>query len=217
MGARALGCLRGAPAGVGVKIYPMTPFATDLNLGAAYNEAMALVPDNAWVCFLDHDMALTTKRWYRQLEEAIAFRPDAGAFTAVTNRIAAPWQQAGEADNHDMAYHYRFGEERARRRTLLDITCTKGFGGVLMCLSKAAWKEVGGFVDGLLCVDHQMFFALRRAGRRIYLLENLYVYHRRRAFEGGELPTNTPRAKNCPCRGPEEMPTERLTLPEYIR
>lgn len=194
-------------------LIPMMPFASDRNLGRAYNDAMALVPDDAWVVLLDHDMMLTTREWYRQLEEAIAFKPDAGAFTAVTNRCAAPWQQAGHRNNHDVAHHRRFGAERLKMRTLLDITDTKGFAGVLMCLSKAAWREVGGFVDGLLCVDHQMFFALRRSGRRIYLMESLYVYHWRRAF-GDELPEDTPRAADCPCRGPETMPHVRIRLPE---
>lgn len=195
-----------------MRIVLMMPFASDMNLGRAYNEAMALLPDDAWAAFLDHDAMLTTREWYRQLEEAVAFKPAAGAFAAVTNRIAAPWQQVGNRGEHNIVEHRRFGAERLKVRTLLDITETKGFGGVLFCLSKAAWREVGGFVDGLLCVDHQMHFALRAAGRRNYLIEGLYLYHWRRAF-GDELPDDTPRAVNCPCRGAEPMPTVRYQLP----
>lgn len=196
-------------------VYPMTPYALDQNLGAKFNEAMALVPDGAWVCFIDHDVLITTRDWYRQLVEAITFKPDAGALVAITNRIAAPWQKAAEADaeNHDIGYHTAIGLERQKVRTLLDITATRGFGGVLFAVSKAVWAEVGGFADGLLCVDHSLHFKIQRAGRRrIYLHEGIYVYHRRRAFVG-ELPRDTPRAKGCPCRGPEPMPTERVTLP----
>ena len=36
-------------------LYPMVPFALDGNLGRAYNEAVALLPDDAWAVFLDHD------------------------------------------------------------------------------------------------------------------------------------------------------------------
>jgi GT2 family glycosyltransferase len=195
-------------------IYTMTPFATDRNLGQAYNRAMEVLPDDAWACFLDHDMAFTTREWYGQLEEAITFMPEAGAFVAITNRIAAAWQRAQESDvdNHDMAYHRAIGRNRLAQRTLLDITTTQGFGGVLFCLSKSAWRKAGGFVDGLFCVDHQMHFALRRAGFRVYLLESLYVYHWRRA-NGDELPRDTPRAANCPCRGPEGPPKHRISLP----
>lgn len=196
-----------------VPLFPMTPYAEDRNLGASYNRAMELLPDDGWACFIDHDAMLTTREWYRQLQEAIAFQPQAGAIVAMANRIGPPWQQVGKRDNHDIAYHRQYGQQRLRSRTLLDITHTKGFGGVLFCVSKTAWREVGGFVDGLLCVDHQMHFALRRAGRTIWLLESLYLYHWRRAY-GDELPNDTPRAAHCPCRGDELMPSRRIPLPE---
>lgn len=200
----------------GVVILAMTPFALDRNLGRAYNEAMAVLPDGGWSIFTDHDAIVgLTRDWFRLFAEAIAFRPDAGAIVAVTNRIDAAWQRADEADreNHDIGYHTRIALARATRRTLLDITDTKGFGGVCFAVSKAAWAESGGFADGLLCVDHSLHFRLQRCGRRVYLHEGIYVYHRRRAFIG-PLPEDTPRAADCPCRGLEQMPTKRLTLPD---
>lgn len=198
-------------------VLTMVPYALDRNLGRAYNEAMALLPDDGWAVFLDHDAMFTTREWYRQIEEAITFKPDAGAFVAVTNRIDAVWQRAAEADpeNHDIGYHTAIGLARVHKRTLLDITDTKGFGGVCVAVSKQAWKRAGGFADGLLCVDHSLHFGLQRVGRRVYLLESLYVYHRRRAFVG-PLPDDTPRARQCLCRGPERMPTVRIPIPERV-
>jgi GT2 family glycosyltransferase len=211
-------------------IYTGIPFALDMNLGAAYNDFMRLLPEDAWAVFLDHDAAWTTRAWFRQLHEAIAFKPDAGAIVAVSNRIGPPWQQAAASpelqtrlfgrivapdwrEHHNMANHRRFGAERMKTsRTLLDVTDTKGFGGVAFAVSRAAWARVGGFVDGMLCVDHGLHFALKRAGLRIYALESLYVYHWRRAF-GDELPKDTPRAADCPCRGPEIVPRTRIALP----
>lgn len=195
-------------------ILPMMPYALDRNLGKAYNEAMALLPDQAWAVMIDHDCMPTTRDWYRQIADAVRFKPDAGAIVAITNRIAAPWQKAPGVDeeNHDIGYHTKVGLERLRVRTLLDISGTKGFGGVMFAVSRASWAAAGGFADGLLCVDHSLHFRLQAVGRRVYLHEGLYVYHRRRAFVG-ELPRDTPRAVGCPCRGPETMPTERVTLP----
>jgi hypothetical protein len=190
----------------------MTPFDVEMHVGRAYNEAMQHLPADAWACFLDHDVALTTREWYRQLQEAIVAFPE-GSFTAVTNRIACSWQRAHETspDNHDMRYHRQAGRVRLGNRHLLDVTDTMGWGGVLMCLSKRSWERAGGFVDrGLLCVDHQMHFALRDAGLRVYLLEGLYVYHWRRAF-GDELPADAPKVE-CRCRGPEKTPTVRHLL-----
>lgn len=161
--------------------------------------------------FLDHDAMPTTKHWHAQLVEAIAFRPDAGALVAVTNRIASPWQQCGDRASNDMAMHRKFGEARRAVRTLLDVTATKGFGGVLFALARDTWAELGGFADGFGCVDHSWHFKCQAAGRRVFVVEGLYVFHWRHY---GEPDTTSlfPKAPNCPCRGREEMPHERVTL-----
>jgi len=192
----------------------MTPYASDRNLGRAYNEAMDRLRADDWAVFIDHDAMNTTREWGRLIEEAIAFQPDAGAFVAVTNRIDATWQRARESnqDNHDIGYHTSIGTARLKKRTLLDITDTKGFGGVCFAVSRRSWLDAGGFANGLLCVDHSLHFGLQRAGRTVWLMENLYVYHRRRAFVG-KLPDDTPRVEDCPCRGPEPTPTRRIALP----
>lgn len=190
----------------------MTPFRADKNLGAAYNEALELLPDGAWAIFLDHDAMPTTPRWHSQFAEAIAFRPNAGAFVACTNRIASPWQRVGDPDSNDIAVHRRFGRERLKMRTLLDVTDTKGWGGVAFAVSKAAWGEVGGFAHGLGCVDHSLHFGLGRIGRRSYMIEGLYFYHWRH-FGEPDPTSSAPKAANCPCRGKEILPTERIALP----
>ena len=188
------------------------PFSPTMNLGAAYNEFMGLLPEGAWGALLDHDAVFTTRLWYGQLEEAIAFKPDAGLFVAVTNRIAPAWQQAGQSECHDMAVHRKFGAERAaKNRTLLDVTGTKGPGGVLMVLSKTAWRDVGGFPDGMACVDHAMAFAQRDAGRKVWLMEHVFLQHWRRA-NGDGPPKDIPRVASCPCRGLEIQPTVRVAL-----
>lgn len=194
-----------------MQIFTMTPFAKDRNLGGAYNECMALLPDGGWAAFLDHDAGFTTREWYGQICEAVAFQPRA-MFTAMTNRIASSWQRAAESDpnNHDMAYHRKLGAARLAKRTLLDATTTKGIGGVLMVISKEAWRDVGGFVPGMFCVDHNMHFAHAKAGRSVYVIESLYLYHWRRA--NGDTIVETPKAP-CECRGHEVSPTVRLALP----
>lgn len=200
-------------------ILPMMPYddTGQKNLGSAYNQAMARLWEDDWAILLDHDIIAGLNRdWVPIVQEAIRFRPDAGAFVAVTNRIDAAWQRAGETDpdNHDVLYHTEIAATRAvTHRTILDVTETKGFGGVAFALSKRTWQAMGGFAEGMLCVDHSMFFKLQRACRPVYLVENWYVYHRRRAGVG-PLPEDTPRVKGCPCRGREMMPTIRLPLPE---
>lgn len=188
------------------------PFRADKNLGAANNDFMSRLGDDEWACLIDHDAALTTPYWHEQLEEAIAFRPDAGCFTACTNRIISPWQRPpGAPSGDDIVAHRRFGESRRAARSLLDITCTKGFGGVLTLISKRAWKTAGGYADGFYCCDHSIFFRLKDLGYRIYMIEGLYVYHVR-ASSSKVPPLPAPKVPNCPCYGPERVPTDRDRL-----
>jgi hypothetical protein len=55
-----------------VPILAMMPFALDRNLGAAYNAAMKLLPDDGWAIFIDHDCMHTHARMVPAVQEAIA-------------------------------------------------------------------------------------------------------------------------------------------------
>jgi GT2 family glycosyltransferase len=194
-------------------IYTHVPYDLDANLGRAYNTFLSLLAPDDWAIFIDHDAMPTTGQWFRQFSECIAFLPHAGAFVAMTNRIARPWQRTGDPDSNDIAVHRRFGAERLRIRTLWDVTDTRGFGGVMFAVSKAAWQECGGFADGLGCVDHSLHHALRSVGRRIFMIEGLYVFHWRH-FGAADPTSSHPKAPNCPCLSIRETsPTTRIALP----
>lgn len=199
-----------------MKLVTMMPFSTEMNLGRAYNEAMELLGEEDWVVFLDHDAIWTTRRWNAQIREAIAAVPDAGIFTAVQSRGWQDWQRAPELDDcFDMRKVRRSGTARLAKRTLLDVTAASGIAGVVMAFSKKTWREVGGFVDGMYCVDHGFHFACARAGKRVYVIEGLLVFHWRRA-NGDAPPADAPRAKDCPCgeiRAHEVPPSKRIVLP----
>ena len=198
-------------------IHTMMPFALDMNLGRAYNEAMSRIGDDDWACFLDHDAIWTTREWYRQITKAVAFVPTAGLITAVASRGWQSWQCTDKKneDNHDMAFHRKVGLARLKIRILLDVTEASGVAGVVMVISKRAWRKVGGFVDGMYCVDHGMHFALADAGYRVYVHRGLYVYHWRRA-NGDAPPADAPVAKGCRCRvirKTEVPPSVRIKIP----
>jgi GT2 family glycosyltransferase len=199
-------------------IHTGIPFSTAMNLGAAYNAFMDRLAPDDWACLLDHDAIWTTREWYKQLEEVTRAVPDAGMVTALQSRGWQKWQIGApekHANNHDMAYHRTRGKELLGVRTLLDVTETSGIAGVVMLISKRSWEAVGGFADGMYCVDHAMHFALARAGRRVYVHEGVYVYHWRRA-NGDAPPREAPTVANCPCariRRTEKEPKTRIQLP----
>lgn len=194
-------------------IFPVMPFALDRNFGRACNETLAMLPAGSWAAIIDHDCMFTSPHWFAQMHEAIACKPDAGAFAVVTNRIASPWQKSteGVAAGDDIHAHRKIGEARRGVRTLLDITCTKGFGGVVTLVNRDAWAETAGYADGLFCIDHSIHFRLIEKGRRIYLIEGLYVYHLRAS--SSQRGPQVPKWLDCPCRGIEVQPRERVALP----
>ncbi len=158
------------------------------DLGRAYNEVMAMLPDGGWACLLDHDVMFTTRGWYDQLCQAVA-HDSQGTFVPYLSRGGARWQNIQRAfpdtepDGHDIRYHRELGTRLAQQNgtAYVDVT-TYGHqgGGALMLLSKANWQAVGGFPSGCLTTDHDMFARLRRAGRHIYLMSRVYLYHWKR-------------------------------------
>lgn len=191
----------------------MTPFRTDKNLGAAYNEAMRLLPEDGWALLMDHDMMFTTTRWHQQCLDAIAAEPT-GTFTAITNNIGSKWQRLDASACKTIEQHRELGRAVTENRDLLDVTATAGIGGVVILISRANWRKIGGFVDGMFCVDHQMHFALREQGLRVYLIEGLYVYHHRSSSSDrnfvGPVAVDKRTGRECHCRRhPETDPTVR--------
>jgi GT2 family glycosyltransferase len=164
----------------------ITAIAYDVerNLGRAYNGIMERLRPDDWAVFIDHDAMFTTRQWYPQLLAAIAGNPNAGLFAAVTNRIGRKSQIASGAPvGHDMREHFAFG---ARQRELhgsiaKDVTAESPISGVLMCMSRETWQQIGGFKDGFFGVDNRAHRDVARAGKRVYLLPGIYVYHWYRA------------------------------------
>lgn len=160
----------------------ITAIAYDVerNLGRAYNTVMERLLPGDWCCFLDHDAIWTTREWHRQLLAAIETRPDAGLFVAVTNRIGRKEQIApGCPAGHDMRDHFAFGErlKSEHEAATRDVTDGNLISGVVMCISHETWEAMGGFKPGFFGVDNEAHRAIRRIGKRVYLMPGLYVQH----------------------------------------
>lgn len=166
-------------------VYPsittVIPYADDRNFGRACNQVMSLLPEDGWGCVLDHDVMFTTPEWHRQLTAAVVARPDA-TFSAMTNRIKCPFQQAPGVNikNHDYAYHREYGQQLLTQEgdALYDMTASERTpAGFLMLMSKQAWRNAGQFPEGLHYLDRVMWLALREAGYPTLIIKGLYLYH----------------------------------------
>lgn len=160
------------------QIVTFIPYADDRYFGRACNECMAMLPEDGWGVILDHDAVFTTPEWHRQLTRAIHLYPE-GCFTGYSNRARRPFKAPGtNMTDNDMAFHRRLGAELLKNETIRDVTeGVRAPNGMLTVLSKRAWKEAGGFAEGLHYIDRIMWKSLKMTGRRIYLIEGLYLYH----------------------------------------
>ncbi len=170
-------------------IYHRTVWATDKNIGAAYNREMALLPsDDDYCCFLDGDAMFTTPFFGKQLEDIVRINSDCGLFTCMTNRVSCKWQLDDFVDwnTDDMVTHRRIGEAFcvARYEDVEDVTHKQLLSGVLMLIRKREWRSVGGFQNGMLGVDNAIHKAFKDNGLKVLLMRGFYVYHWYRGGDG---------------------------------
>lgn len=164
-----------------MKILTTNGFTRDGSYGAWLNEIMRSAPCE-WVAFMDHDIYLANRNWHRIIEESVAAAPDGGLFTCVTNRLGNPKQKIKiDRGSNDLKYHMQVAEDIEKRDPkLLDVTWDKRkISGVMMITSKSAWRDSGGFREkgGYIGVDNCYHGVVRAAGYKVYIINNLYVYH----------------------------------------
>lgn len=169
-------------------IYYTVPFDTAKNIGKYYNDFAKVVPDDAYICFIDADTIFTTPDYGQLIAEVVNKHPQVDAFTCYTNRIGCSWQIAPGSDweNDDMKYHREFGKNLKEQygTQCLDVTYNKCMSGHFMLIKKSTWKAMGGCSEfGMLGIDNEIHKKIRRIGGTIYLMQGLYVYH---WYRGGD-------------------------------
>lgn len=163
-------------------IYTHIPYAPKKmkNLGRAYNQFINLLQNEDVACFIDHDAMFTTPDWYDQIEHIVDKYPDGGMFTAKTNRIKNRRQlyKGVMSEWHDMKYHRRIGRllQQNHYDDVSEVEADSPVSGVVLVMKKKVWNEFH-FKDGFLGVDNEMCCRLIEAGRKVYIMEGVYVYH----------------------------------------
>jgi GT2 family glycosyltransferase len=164
-------------------IHVKTPFALDKNLGRAYNLAFKDVPENDWVCLIDHDVLFLTPNSIRIMYEYIKEFPDAGLFTCLTNRIhplaSDQLVHDGPSENTDIRF---WVEEAALLESIIPDHKVKEIdheiSGFLMLISKKVWNKIKFSETGkALGVDNDFSQRVLLSGRKILRMDKLLVWH----------------------------------------
>lgn len=152
----------------------------ETDLGAFYNNHMARVAIDDWVCFMDDDAMFSTAQWLEQLHEYIDLYPDAGLFTACTNRVYNHRQLVNNRIDysHDMRHHRKIGKRLAEKYDMRVEELSKDYAisGLLMLIKKRVWKNCK-FKSGFFGVDNKIHIDLLKQGYKVYLMKSVYVYH----------------------------------------
>jgi len=169
-------------------VHDIIPFAQDKNLGAAYNKAMALIPDGDWACFRDGDTMYLTADYGNILHEYATRFPKAGILTCLTNRISTLSQgqllNGTVSNDSDIKNHIKLAEEQ--KKLLYQVKpIERVISGFLMMVSKDTWNEVK-FVEDRKClvVDNLFSKHVMRSGRQILSMQGLYIWHTYRLITG---------------------------------
>ena len=178
-----------------ISIFENTPYRVDKNLIESYNSFMELLPDNGWAVFRDGDTLFLDSYYGQIIENAIKDNPDTDCFTCFTNRIACPKQTFMIYNGDDIVKHRqiakmlreKFGSncEDFSKPVIPNI-----MSGMVMILSKKAWKKIGGFKEykpnygNILGVDNRLHIDLFENGFKTKIIKGLYVYH---WYRGGKI------------------------------
>lgn len=169
-------------------IHIKIPYDQDKNLGRAYNYAFEGVGENDWVCLIDHDVLLLTPDAIRLMNEYTMSFPETGIFTCYTNRIHPLSEDQllnGQlSENYNMDFHMQLAYNQKR----FGVTVTEinhMISGFLMLVSKKTWNKIKFKEnEGCLGVDNFFSTAVLDAGKKIYRMNSVYVWHSYRLMNG---------------------------------
>jgi GT2 family glycosyltransferase len=164
-----------------MNVHILTPYSIEKNLGGAYNQAMRLIPENDWACFIDYDVLFLTPDCGFILHEYAKLLPDAGLLTCYTNRIHPKADQQllnGVSENFDVKHHHDIAVNQ-KWQLFKHTELKREVSGFLMLISKKTWNEVKFNESENIClsIDNKYCWALFEKCKKIYRMEGLYVFH----------------------------------------
>lgn len=171
-----------------MKVLICSPYRQDKRLGLAYNETMALLPDDWWACFHDIDTLFLTPDCGAILENYAELNPDAGILTCLCNRVSdfSRKQMLGgiRSEDPDIRKHIKLAQ--AQESQLYQTTeIHRDISGMLMLISKRTWNEIKFPEDGkCLGIDTEYNRKVRAAGKKILRMNGLYIWHTYRLLTG---------------------------------
>lgn len=171
-------------------IHFTTPFRADKNLGKAYNDAMAFIPDGDHNCMRDIDTLFLTPDQPVIIEQYVNEYPNA-VLTCFTNRLSqlSRPQLLGEivSEESDIREHIRLAELQAEKYRVSKMATEihRDISGMLMVVPKSVWQKVPFPEEGkCLGVDTYWGRKIREEYIQILRMDAIYIFHTYRMSKG---------------------------------
>lgn len=162
-----------------MKIHVMTPYSPEKKLGQAYNEAMAMLPDDDWACFIDQDTMFLQPHTISHLYKYAEMFPDA-LLTAYTNRVGFKPQCLNGVCSENGDVRHWVKKAQMQEALLYQVEEMKGtISGFLMLFSKKLWNDCSHFTEDkdILGTDNNWSARVIQHGHKIYLMRGILVFH----------------------------------------
>lgn len=173
-----------------MKVWFRTPFSLEKNLGKAYNEEMALIPDGDAACFIDGDVMFLQPNYGNVIQKYHEFYPNA-VLTCWTNRIhqLSKGQLKNDIQSSDLRDHLHIPYQ------VTTTTRLEGpVSGFLLVIPKHVWhlhkfakkNTYNPDQPNLLGVDNEWTNRIRAAGVPLLRMDGVYVWHTYRLLSNGK-------------------------------
>lgn len=164
------------------KVWYFTPGRGDKNLGRAYNDHCALVPDGDWICIMDGDVIFLNPFWSKQIEDIIILNGmKYPLISCVTNRLGLKWQLPyGFSEDPNILNHAKIADEHFDKYYAEVVPSTKETAGLFMLFPKSTWDKVKfepGLTNGGNFVDFTFANAVLKKLGKIGIAKGLYLFH----------------------------------------
>lgn len=171
-----------------MKIHFIHPFSLEKNYGKEINETFVMIPEQDWVAVMDWDCMLLAHEQIEKIYEYVKLFPDAGMFVARSNRSGSAAQRPNQlvksfSNECDIiVHHYTSQSFVSLRNSVKELD--HHISGYFMLISKKTWNEVRFSEEkSILGVDRDYAKRLIESGRKIYLMNNIYVWHSYRIWK----------------------------------
>lgn len=155
-------------------IWYLQPYSISRNIGAEYNRQIALLPDDAIICILDHDFCFLLPDTKKQIEE-IAIKGEYDLYGCMTNRVSLPHQLHGGkiSDDADIRNHTRIAQQIQDELYGICEPTNYYIAGFFMLFRKSVWHKVGGFVEKSYSFDRVFSGQVKNKA----IMQGVYGFH----------------------------------------